>query len=68
MVGELGTALTAFSPGAPGQVALHGEIWRGYSDTAVAAGARVRVRAISGLSLEIEPVAVPPPQEADHVV
>lgn len=54
MVGELGRALTPLSPN--GTVFVHGEYWNATSTTPVAEGAPVRVRAIQGLLVEVEPV------------
>jgi membrane-bound serine protease (ClpP class) len=68
MIGELGSALTPLVPGVSGQVRVHGEIWRASSSSHVAAGARVRVRGLSGLTLEVEPLAVAPSMEGDHAV
>ena len=40
----------------PGQIDVRGEIWRATSRTAIAAGHPVRVLAITGLTLLVEPV------------
>ena len=44
--------------GGAGMVFIHGELWRavGLGGQAIAKGARVRVRKITGLTLEVEPV------------
>jgi membrane-bound serine protease (ClpP class) len=55
MAGEVGTALTPVAP--QGKVFVHGEYWDAVSSQPVAAGARVRVTAIDGLKLTVEPVA-----------
>jgi membrane-bound serine protease (ClpP class) len=55
MIGEVGTALTPVAP--QGKVFVHGEYWDAVSSQPVAAGARVRVTAIDGLKLTVEPVA-----------
>jgi membrane-bound serine protease (ClpP class) len=60
LIGRDGRARTALEPGAAGQIDIHGEIWRAVSDTAVAAGQRVRVLALKGLTLEVTPVDTPP--------
>ena len=52
MVGEIGVARTALEP--DGKVFVHGEIWNATSPAPVEAGARVRVRAVSGLRVEVE--------------
>ena len=54
MVGEIGVARTALSPS--GKIFVHGEYWDATCSTAVEPGARVRVRAIEGLRLHVEPV------------
>ncbi len=53
MVGLEGEALEALAP--EGQVKVGGEIWRARAVRPVPAGARVRVRAVRGLTLEVEP-------------
>ena len=53
MIGETGTAFTALAP--EGKVFVHGEYWNAVSPVPVAAGARVRVKAIDGLMLTVEP-------------
>ncbi len=53
MVGELGEARTSMSP--EGKVFVHGAYWDAVCSTPVAAGARVRVTAVEGLQLRVEP-------------
>jgi membrane-bound serine protease (ClpP class) len=53
MIGETGTAYTALSP--QGKVFVHGEYWNAVSQVPLAAGAPVRVTAIDGLLLTVEP-------------
>jgi len=53
MIGETGTAFTALAPA--GKVFVHGEYWNAVSQVPVAAGARIRVKAIDGLVLTVEP-------------
>src|SRR5712691_2513920 len=53
MVGELGVARTAVS--AEGKVFVHGEIWNAMSGVPISEGARVRVRAVDGLRVVVEP-------------
>lgn len=53
MLDEIGVARTALSP--EGKVFVHGEYWDAISTTAVDAGARVRVVAMDGLKLKVEP-------------
>ena len=54
MVGEVGVARTALEP--EGQVLVRGEYWHAVASAPVPAGARVRVRAVNDLKLEVEPV------------
>ncbi len=53
MIGEIGTAFTALAP--EGKVFVHGEYWNAVSPVPVAAGASIRVKAIDGLILTVEP-------------
>ena len=55
MIGAEGRALTAVGPSEPGQITVHGEIWRAVSDHPVFPGQRLRVRAAAGLTLRVEP-------------
>jgi len=55
MVGQIGSAVTALEPA--GKIFVHGEYWDAVSSSPVAAGARVRVTAIAGLQLKVEPMA-----------
>ncbi|MCC7498159.1 MAG: nodulation protein NfeD [Bryobacterales bacterium] len=54
MVGETGTALTALNPS--GKVFAHGEYWDAISSKPLEKGARVRVTAVEGLSVHVEPI------------
>lgn len=54
LMGQVATALVAFGPG-PGRVMIHGEYWSARADVEIAEGARVRVRAMDGLTLVVEP-------------
>jgi membrane-bound serine protease (ClpP class) len=54
MVQEIGVAHTALSP--EGKVFVHGEFWDAVSTVPVAAGTKVRVIAVDGLRLKVEPV------------
>jgi membrane-bound serine protease (ClpP class) len=54
MLHEIGVARTALSP--EGKVFIHGEFWDAVSTVPVEAGARVRVIAVEGLRLKVEPV------------
>jgi membrane-bound serine protease (ClpP class) len=55
MVGEVGVTRTALEP--EGQVLVRGEIWDAVASATVPAGAQVRVKALAGLKLLVEPVA-----------
>jgi membrane-bound serine protease (ClpP class) len=61
LIGEEGRALTALAPAQPGQISVHGEIWRAVSDHSIPAGRRLRVRAADGLTLRVEPADIDPP-------
>jgi len=56
MIGEIGTALTPLTP--EGKVAVHGETWNAVAGCNIAADERVRVIAVDGLKVRVEPVAV----------
>jgi membrane-bound serine protease (ClpP class) len=53
--GERGYTIDAVGPDEPGQVRVHGEIWRARSAVPLQPGAAVRVNGISGLTLDVEP-------------
>lgn len=53
MINEVGEALTAIEPGHPGRVLTHGEIWRAIAHGPIAAGDRVRVTNVEGLTLTV---------------
>jgi len=52
MIGEMGVVRADLSPA--GKVLVHGELWDAHAATAIPRGARVRVRKIEGLTLEVE--------------
>jgi membrane-bound serine protease (ClpP class) len=54
LVGEIGVARTALDPG--GKVYVHGEYWDAVSGAVVAEGTPVRVVAVQGLHLRVEPL------------
>lgn len=54
MIGEIGIARTQLGP--EGKVFVHGELWNAISNSPVPEGARVRVAAVNGLRLIVEPV------------
>jgi membrane-bound serine protease (ClpP class) len=53
MIGEIGVARTQLEP--TGKVFVHGELWNAVARTTVPPGARVRVSAVDGLQLIVEP-------------
>ena len=53
MIGEIGVARTSVAT--DGKVFVHGELWNATARTSIAEGARVRVRAIEGLRVVVEP-------------
>jgi membrane-bound serine protease (ClpP class) len=55
MIGQRAVALSAIAPGATGSVAVHGETWRARAEAPVSPGDRLRVVAIDGLTLTVEP-------------
>ena len=54
LIGEIGVAQSALAP--EGKVFVHGELWDAVSSANIAPGARVLVKRIDGLRLEVEPV------------
>ncbi|MBC7364278.1 MAG: hypothetical protein H5U07_07020 [Candidatus Aminicenantes bacterium] len=53
MVGEIGTALTSFTP--KGKVFVHGEIWQAVSDDVINRGDRVKVvEVLNHLTLRVK--------------
>jgi len=55
MIGRIGEVREAIAPGAPGQLFVHGEIWRAVSDQPIAPGARARITAVHGLEVTVRP-------------
>lgn len=53
MIGEVGVARTELGP--DGKVFVHGELWNATATSTLASGTRVRVRAVDGLHLRVEP-------------
>jgi len=73
MIDEIGVARTDLAP--DGKVFVHGEIWNAVASATIEAGQRVRVAAVDGLHLRVEPMAVseataiptvPPPHRASE--
>jgi membrane-bound serine protease (ClpP class) len=52
MIGEVGIARTPLAP--TGQIFVHGELWNAVASSVLPEGARVRVTAVKGLTLEVE--------------
>jgi membrane-bound serine protease (ClpP class) len=59
LVGEIGVAETPLSPS--GKVFVHGEIWDAVSTATIAAGDRVVVTQVDGLTLRVDPVTATKP-------
>jgi membrane-bound serine protease (ClpP class) len=55
LVGEDGATLDAIGPAEPGQIRVHGEIWRARSPMHLPVGTAVRVTAVEGLTLLVVP-------------
>ena len=55
LLGTEGRARTTLAADTPGQIDLHGEIWRAVSRTSLQAGDTVRVTDVNGLTLLVEP-------------
>jgi membrane-bound serine protease (ClpP class) len=75
MLGLKGRALTGIAQ--EGRVEIQGELWQARARTRIAAGERIRVIGLDGLTLEVEPAsdaalpprqvsAVAPPEESDN--
>jgi len=56
MLGEVGRTRTPVTTDVPGQVDVHGEIWRAVSRAPLPPGAPVRIVEVNGLTLVVEPV------------
>ena len=83
MIAETGRAQTAIPAGGTGYVAAHGEVWIARATQPVDAGAPVRIVALDGLTLTVEPIeparsalpihsldrhdSNPPPSSGGHV-
>jgi membrane-bound serine protease (ClpP class) len=65
LIGLQGRARTPVVPGADGQIDIRGEIWRAESAVALEPGASVRVLAVNGLTLMVEPAGAATRQGAD---
>jgi membrane-bound serine protease (ClpP class) len=56
LLGSEGIVTSALSANGEGMVRVHGELWRATSKENLPEGARVRVRHVDGLKLDVEPV------------
>ena len=57
LVGEVGEIKEPVeAPGGKGMVFVHGELWRAVATQQIPRGARVRVKEVDGLTLQVEPV------------
>ncbi len=56
LLGEEGTVTTRIPAGSEGMIRVHGELWRACSKQEVPEQAAVRVVAVNGLTLDVEPV------------
>lgn len=54
LIGEVGVARTALAP--EGKIFVNGELWNAVASRSVEPGSRVRVRKVSGLLLEVDPL------------
>jgi membrane-bound serine protease (ClpP class) len=57
MIDSVGVARTDIEPS--GKVLVHGELWDARSQGRIAEGSRVRVRAVEGFTLVVEPESEP---------
>jgi len=60
MIGKIGRAQTMLTP--EGKVAVHGEIWNAVASTTVSEGEPVRITAVEGLKIHVEPASVRQPE------
>lgn len=65
LVGAIGVARTPVAP--QGKVFVQGELWNATSVMPIGVGEQVRVRALDGLQLEVEPVPLPSPELSPQV-
>jgi membrane-bound serine protease (ClpP class) len=61
LIGEVGEVTEAVEPPEVGMVFVHGELWRAAArgEEEIPKGARVRVKKVAGLTLEVELVKTP---------
>jgi membrane-bound serine protease (ClpP class) len=65
LIGLPGRTRTPLAPGAVGQVDVRGEIWRAESAVPLGAGDPVKVMAVNGLTLSVEPAGAATRQGGD---
>ncbi len=53
IIGQKAMVVKAITPAEAGQVKVNGEIWRASADQAIAAGVRVSVDGVSGVTLSV---------------
>jgi len=58
LIGEEGVVVSNLVAGVSGIVRVHGELWQAISEQPAEAGAKVRVRGVMGLKLQVEPEQV----------
>jgi membrane-bound serine protease (ClpP class) len=56
LIGEIGEVREGITPGIPGHVMVHGEIWRAVSDAPIAPGTRARITEVKGLEVVVRPL------------
>ena len=66
LVGETGVAQTALSP--LGKVFVHGELWDAVAPSPLPIGQLVIVRKVDGLTLQVDPLAVPSQTSEHHAL
>ena len=66
LVGETGVAQTALSP--QGKVFVHGELWDAVAPSPLPIGQLVIVRKVDGLTLQVDPLAVPSQTSEHHAL
>ncbi len=66
LVGETGVAQTALSP--QGKVFVHGELWDAVAPSPLPIGQLVVVRKVDGLTLQVDPLAVPSQTPEHHAL
>lgn len=65
MIGTVGRVRDAVGPDQSGRVDIHGEIWRAQGTSRVGAGKPVRVTAVNGLTLTVEPSEGAPARQGE---